>query len=60
MRILSGMKDIALLESTEDCEAFINGCYHNIQIHHGCIYESGVIIAITTRAYQKLYADIYP
>lgn len=60
MRVLTGSRDITLLESTADCEAFIDGCDRHVHIYHGCVYENGVIIAITIRAYQKLYADIYP
>lgn len=60
MRVLTGTRDITLLESSADCEAFIDGCDRSIHIHHGRVYESGIMIAITIRAYQKLFADIYP
>lgn len=60
MRILSGTKDLALLESAEDCEAFIDSSECSVTIYHGRVYRDGVTVAITIKAYQKLFADIYP
>ena len=60
MKILSGTRDITLLESVADCEEFINDCDRSITVHNGRIYENGTMIAITIRAYQKLFVDIYP
>lgn len=60
MKNLSGTRDIALLENVADCEAFINDCDRSITVRHGRIYENGTMIAITIRAYQKLFVDIYP
>lgn len=60
MRILSGTKDITLLESVSDCESFLDGCDRSVHVHHGKIYENGTMIAITIKAYQRLFLDIYP
>lgn len=60
MRVLTGTRDITLLENSADCEAFIDGCDRSIHIHHGRVYENDIMIAITIRAYIKLFADIYP
>lgn len=51
---------VSLLEDGEDCEEFINNSDSDIEIYHGRIFKDKKMIAITEKAYQSLFLDVYP
>ena len=60
MKTLHGLNDVTLLESPDEFETFIDTLSFEVRIRSGKIYRGNCLIALTLKAYQRLYLDIYP
>lgn len=60
MKTLHGLNEVTLLESSDEFMTFLDTLSFEVRIHAGKIYHGDCLIALTLKAYQRLYLDIYP
>lgn len=61
MKYIQGTScSVSLLDDAEDCEEFIDNSDCNLEIYHGRIFKDKKMVAITQKAYQRLFLDVYP
>lgn len=60
MKTLHGLNDVTLLERSEEFTVFLDTISFEVRVRAGKIYHGNRLIAMTLKAYQRMYLDTYP